>query len=39
MKNGSFYNVDQGAEPDFAISKYEHLFDREWLTKYIDDLA
>ena len=39
MKNGSFYNVDLGAEPDFAISKYEHLFDREWLTKYIDDLA
>ena len=39
IKNGSFYNVDLGAEPDFAISKYEHLFDREWLTKYIDDLA
>ena len=39
IKNGSFYNVDQGAEPDFTISKYEHLFDREWLTKYIDDLA
>ena len=39
MKDGSFYNVDQGAEPDFAINKYEHLFDREWLAKYINDLA
>ena len=39
IKNGSFYNVDQGAEPDFTISKYEHLFDREWLTEYIDNLA
>ena len=39
MKNGSFYNVDQGAEPDISITKLEHLFDREWLTKYIDDLA
>ena len=39
MKNGSFYNVDLGAEPDISITKLEHLFDREWLTKYIDDLA
>ncbi|HBI52017.1 MAG TPA: hypothetical protein DDX72_04475 [Ruminococcaceae bacterium] len=39
IKNGSFYNVDQGAEPDISITKLEHLFDREWLTKYIDDLA
>ncbi|MBR1831830.1 MAG: hypothetical protein IJ784_05280 [Ruminiclostridium sp.] len=39
IKNGSFYNVDLGAEPDISITKLEHLFDREWLTKYIDDLA
>jgi len=38
-KNGSFYDVDQGAEPDYAISKLEHFYDREWLTNYIDSLA
>ena len=38
-KNGSFYDVDQGADPDYAISKLEHFYDREWLTNYIDSLA
>ena len=38
-KNGSFYDVDQGAEPDYAISKLEHFYDREWLTNYVDSLA
>ena len=38
-KNGSFYDVDQGAEPDYAICKLEHFYDREWLTNYIDSLA
>ncbi len=35
-KNGSFYDVDQGAEPDFVLSKIEHFYDRKWLTDYID---
>ena len=38
-KNGSFYDVDQGAEPDYSLSKLEHFYDREWLTNYIDSLA
>ncbi|MBQ9384686.1 MAG: hypothetical protein IJT87_10675 [Ruminiclostridium sp.] len=38
LRNGSFYDIDQGAEPDFVISKAEHFYDREELTKYIDGL-
>ena len=38
LRNGSFYDIDQGAEPDFVISKMEHFYDREALTKYIDGL-
>ena len=38
LRNGSFYDIDQGAEPDFVISKTEHFYDREALTKYVDDL-
>ena len=38
LRNGSFYDIDQGVEPDFVISKMEHFYDREALTKYIDGL-
>ncbi len=37
-KNGSYYDVDRGVEPDHAIDSYEHLFDREALTEYIHGL-
>lgn len=37
-KNGSFYDIDQGAVPDFTISKYMSFYDRERLTEYIDGL-
>ncbi len=38
QKNGSFYDIDQGVEPDFTISKIENFYDREALTEYINRL-
>ena len=38
VKNGSFYDVDQGAEPDFYISKDETFYDREKLVEFIHNL-
>ncbi len=38
MKNGSLYNADEGAEPDFAISRYETFYDREALVDFIHNL-
>ena len=38
VKNGSFYNVDEGASPDFVIRKTAHFYDREWLNSFIADL-
>jgi C-terminal processing protease CtpA/Prc len=37
-KNGSFYDIDQGAEPDFTIAFPETFYDREGLTDYINTL-
>ncbi len=37
-KNGSYYNVDQGVEPDFFINDYRHFYDREALTQFIHGL-
>lgn len=36
LKNGSFYDVDRGVEPDFYIDRLEHFYDREALTKIIN---
>ena len=38
VKNGSYYSVDQGATPDFTISKVSNFYDREWLTQFIANL-
>ena len=38
MKNGSFYDIDQGAEPDFFITNPELLYDREYMTGYVNEL-
>ena len=38
QRNGSFYDIDQGVEPDFIISRIEHFYDREALTEYINRL-
>ena len=37
-KNGSYYNVDQGVEPDFIIDDFTHFYDREALAEFINGL-
>lgn len=38
FKNGSFYNIDQGVEPDVYLSHLSSFYDRETLTKFINGL-
>lgn len=38
VKNGSYYSIDQGITPDFTISDPNHLYNRKWLTNYINQL-
>ena len=38
LKNGAYYDVDQGVEPDYIINDYEHFYDREALTEFIHGL-
>ncbi len=38
MKNGSFYDIDTGAEPDYYISNPKKFYDRQALTQYINGL-
>ena len=38
VKNGSYYDVDRGVDPDHIIDTYEHFYDREALTEYIHSL-
>ncbi len=37
-KNGSFYDIDQGAAPDYVIPDPELLYNRDYMTKYINGL-
>ncbi|SFL38114.1 Peptidase family S41 [Lachnospiraceae bacterium KH1T2] len=37
-KNGSFYDIDQGAEPDFYIDDPDNFYNRKALTDYINKL-
>ena len=37
-KNGSFYEIDQGIEPDFVISRPEQFYDRKYIDKYVNEL-
>ncbi len=37
-KNGSFYDIDRGAEPDFSLAKFSTFYDRTALTDFINDL-
>ena len=37
-KNGAYYDVDRGVEPDYIIRSYDHFYDREALTKFINGL-
>ncbi len=38
VQNGSFYDIDRGAAPDFSITKISTFYDREALTDYICSL-
>ncbi len=36
--NGSYYDVDQGVEPDVTITRYADYYDRQKLTDFINNL-
>ena len=38
LKNGSFYDIDQGIEPDYYIDNISHYYDRAALTDFINGL-
>lgn len=38
LKNGSFYVIDQGAAPDYLISRPEKYYDRAVLTDFINSI-
>ncbi|MBR4341514.1 MAG: hypothetical protein IKP88_02195 [Lachnospiraceae bacterium] len=38
LKNGSFYDIDRGADPDIPITKTEHYYDRKALVEFIHGL-
>ena len=38
LKNGSFYDIDQGVEPDYYIDNIANLYNREALTEFINGL-
>ena len=38
VKNGSFYNIDEGIEPDITLTKAESFYDREALTEYLHNI-
>ena len=38
LKNGSFYDIDQGIEPDIHISRLSSFYDRAALTDFINGL-
>ena len=38
LKNGPYYDVNRGVEPDYVISSYERFYDREALAEYIRSL-
>ncbi len=35
VKNGTFYNVDEGVEPDIPLTKLESFYDRPALVELI----
>ncbi|MEE3468418.1 MAG: S41 family peptidase [Eubacterium sp.] len=37
-KNGSFYDVDRGADPDYYIKDLSKLYDRAYMNKLIDKI-
>jgi C-terminal processing protease CtpA/Prc len=37
-KNGIFYDIDRGVEPDYRLSDFSEFYSRDSLTTYIDSL-
>ena len=38
VKNGTYYSVDHGVEPDIPLTKIESFYDRAGLAEYLDGL-
>lgn len=38
VKNGSFYDVDRGVDPDVFLTKKESFYDRKQLAEFINNL-
>ncbi len=38
LKNGSFYDIDKGVDPDYYLDDIDHFYDRSALTEFINDL-
>ena len=38
VKNGAYYDVDKGVEPDHVLDSYDYFYDRESLAEYIHNL-
>ena len=38
LKNGAFYDVDRGAEPDYVLTVPDSFYDRAALTDYLNSL-
>jgi hypothetical protein len=38
VKNGSYYDIDQGIQPDVYLSDIDHYYDRERLTEFINQM-
>ena len=38
LKNGSFYDIDQGVAPDYYINSTENFYNRTALTEFINNL-
>lgn len=38
VRNGSFYNIDEGIDPDFILFRTESYYDRPALVEYIHSL-
>ena len=38
LKNGSFYDIDQGVDPDIYVDHIENLYNRTAMTEFINGL-
>ncbi|MBO5640114.1 MAG: S41 family peptidase [Oscillospiraceae bacterium] len=38
LKNGSFYDIDQGVDPDYYVDHIENLYNRTAMTEFINGL-